>query len=271
MELIIKPQKTLRIDWRELWAYRELFYFFAWRDIKARYKQTAIGIAWAILQPFIMMVVFTLFFNKVVGIQSGAIPYAIFSYTGLLFWNYFSQALNRSSESLVANQGIITKTYFPRVIAPISATIVAAIDFCFAGVIFVGLMAYFRIVPGLEGVLLFFPMLFVSFIAASGLGMFLSALNVKYRDVRQALPFFIQTLLFLTPVIYPVSMVPERFQWLLYLNPMTGVITTMRATLLHEGVIDWSLVSISIVSALALFVLGFVYFKRREREFADII
>jgi lipopolysaccharide transport system permease protein len=271
MELVIKPQKRLKVDWKELWSYRELFYFFAWRDIKARYKQTAIGIAWAILQPFIMMVVFTLFFNKVVGIQSGAIPYAIFSYTGLLFWNYFSQALNRSSESLVANQGIITKTYFPRVIAPISATIVAAIDFCFAGVIFVGLMAYFRIVPGLEGVLLFFPMLFVSFIAASGLGMFLSALNVKYRDVRQALPFFIQTLLFITPVIYPVSMVPERFQWLLYLNPMTGVITVMRSTLLHEGAVDWGLVGISVMSAGTLLIGGLIYFKRKEREFADII
>lgn len=272
MELVIRAQKNLRIDWKELWGYRELFYYFVWRDIKVRYKQTAIGVAWAIFQPFIMMVVFTLFFNKVAGIDSGsAVPYAIFSYSGLLFWNYFAQALSRSSESLVGNQGMITKIYFPRIILPFSTTIVGLVDFFFALIIFIGLLFYFDITPSLLGIVLFLPMLLLSFIAASGLGMMLAALNVKYRDVRQALPFFIQTLLFLTPVIYPVSMVPERFQWLLFLNPMTGVITTMRASILHEDTIPTGLVMISVASALLLFTIGLMYFKRRERKIADII
>ena len=271
MELIIKPQKTLRIDWKELWAYRELFYFFAWRDIKVRYKQTAIGAAWAIFQPFITMVVFTLFFNKVAGIQSGAIPYAIFSYTGLIFWNFFSTSLTAASNSLVANQAIVTKTYFPRLIAPIAATIVSLVDFFFAFLIFVGLLFYFHITPGLAGILLFLPMLLLTFVASAGIGMFLAAVNVKYRDVRFALPFFVQTLLFLTPVIYPVSLVPERFQWLLYLNPMTGVIQVVRSGTLHEGMIHWGLVSISILAALLLFMVGLIYFRRQERKFADII
>jgi lipopolysaccharide transport system permease protein len=273
MELIIKPQRTLRVDWKELWAYRELFYFFAWRDIKARYKQTAIGATWAIFQPFIMMVVFTLFFNRVAGIKSGSadVPYAIFSYTGLLFWNYFSQSLSRSSESLVSSAGMITKVYFPRIIAPVSATIVALIDFCFALIVFIGLMIWYRIIPGWEGILLFLPMLLLSAVAANGLGLLLAALNVKYRDVRQALPFFIQTMLFLTPVIYPVTMVPTRFQWILYLNPMTAVVTVMRDGLLRAGAIDWSLVGVSTLSALAMLAVGFVYFRLQERKFADII
>lgn len=270
MELIIKPQKALKIDWKELWAYRELFYFFVWRDIKVRYKQTLIGASWAILQPLASMVIFTIFFNKVIGIQT-PIPYAIFSYAGLLFWNYFSTALIRSSEGLASNQGIVTKIYFPRIIAPLSATLVGLVDFFFASLVFIGLMIYFQIVPGLSGILLFLPMLLVTFLAAAGLGLFFATVNVKYRDVRQLLPFLIQVLLFLTPVIYPVTLVPERYQWLLYLNPMTGVITAMRSSLLHEGPLRWDLIPISISVALVLFVFGFWYFKRKERGIADII
>lgn len=271
MELVIKPQKGLRIDWKELWAYRELFYFFVWRDVKVRYKQTVIGLAWAILQPFILMVVFTLFFNKVAGISSGATPYAVFSYSGLLFWNYFSQALNRCSESMPSNRAIITKTFFPLIIAALSATIVGLVDFFSATIAFVGLMIYFKIAPGLEGVLLFLPMVVVTFLAASGLGMFFAALNVKYRDVRHALPFFVHTLLFFTPVIYPLTLVPEKFQRLLFLNPMTGVITVIRSGLLEREPIEWGLVSISLASTLTLFLAGIIYFKWREREFADIL
>ncbi len=269
---IIRPSRKLTIDLAELWRYRELFYYFAWRDIKVRYKQTAIGAGWAIFQPFITMVVFTLFFNKVAGIQAnGAIPYAIFSYSGLLFWQYFSNALTRSSNSLVDNQSVITKIYFPRIIPPISSTIVALIDFFFAFLIYLGLLVYFQISPGVVGILLFIPAIIITFIAAAGLGLYLAALNVKYRDVKQALPFFIQTGLFLTPVIYPVSLVPEKYQWLLYLNPMTGVITTIRHTSLHVGDLNWGLVSISVISALLMFAFGLYYFKTKEREFADII
>lgn len=270
--VVIRPKKRLAIDWKELKEYRELFFYFAWRDVKVRYKQTAIGILWAILQPFIQMVVFTLFFNKAVGVETGsAVPYAIFSYTGLLFWNYFSQALQRSANSLVDNQSVVTKVYFPRVIPPISSTIVSLIDFGFASIIFVGLMFYFKFAPTTLGLLLIIPAIAVTFITATGPGLFLAAVNVKYRDVKQALPFIIQTGLFLTPVIYPVSTIPERFQWLLYLNPMTGVINAVRASFLGDGVINWDLTSLSVIMSILMFIGGLYYFKGREKEFADII
>lgn len=271
-EIVIRPQHKLAINLKELWDYRELFYFFAWRDIKVRYKQTAIGASWAIIQPFVTMVVFTLFFNRVAGIQSGsALPYAIFSYSGLLFWNYFSSTLNQVANSLVSNQAVITKIYFPRIIAPISATLLGLVDFFFAAIVFAGLMVYYKIVPGAAGLLLLTPMLVLSLIACLGVGSFLAALNVKFRDVRAAIPFIIQLGLFLTPVIYPVSLVPKRFQWLLSLNPMSGVINTMRASLLHQGMIDWHGLLISTISAIVMLLLGIAYFKRTEREFADII
>jgi lipopolysaccharide transport system permease protein len=271
MEVVIKPERTLKTEWRELWRYRELFYFLAWRDVKIRYKQTIIGASWAIFQPFVLMIVFTVFFNRVLNVNSGGVPYPIFVYSGLLFWNYFSQTLSRASESLVGNQAIITKVYFPRIIAPLSTPVVAFIDFLFALVVFAVLMIWYGIVPSLAGVLLFLPMVGVAFLAASGLGLFLAALNVKYRDVRQALPFFIQTLLFLTPVIYPVSVVPQRFQWLLYFNPMAGVIAVMRAGLIHDGSPRWGLVALSVGVAVALAIAGIQYFERRERAIADII
>jgi lipopolysaccharide transport system permease protein len=272
-ELIIKPTKRLAINWREMFAYRELFFYFAWRDVKVRYKQTAIGASWAILQPFIQMVVFTLFFNKVAGIGTGndAVPYAIFSFTGLLFWNFFSGALTRASNSLVDNQSVVTKVYFPRLLLPLSSTLIGLIDFAFAFIVFIGLAFYFQIPPTIEAVLLLGPALFITFITASGIGMFLAAVNVKYRDVKQAVPFFIQVGLFITPVIYPVTAVPEQYQWLLYLNPMTGVINVMRSSFLHTAPIDWPLTMLSVASAFVMFVIGLYYFKGREKEFADII
>ena len=271
--VVIRPKKRLAIDWKELKEYRELFFYFAWRDVKVRYKQTAIGILWAVLQPFIQMVVFTLFFNKAVGVQTGSanVPYAIFSFTGLLFWNYFSQALQRSANSLVDNQAVVTKVYFPRVIPPISSTIVSLIDFAFAGLIFIGLLFYFQFTPSALGIALIIPAILVTFIAATGPGLFLAAVNVKYRDVKQALPFLVQTGLFLTPVIYPVTAIPQRFQWLLYLNPMTGVSNAVRSSFLGDGVIDWPLTALSVLVAVLMFVGGLYYFKGREKEFADII
>lgn len=269
--IVIKPKDKTSINFKELWSYRELFYFFTWRDVKVRYKQTAVGAGWAILQPFITMVVFTLFFNKVVGIESGAVPYAIFSYTGLLFWNYFASALSQVSNSLVGNQQVITKVYFPRIIIPASATLLAAIDFLFASIIFAGLSVYYHITPGLVGIAMFFPMLILSFITALGVGIFFASLNVKYRDVRAVVPFIIQIGLFLTPVIYPVSLIPGKYQWLLSLNPMSSVISTMRAGLLHQGSINWTHLGVSALSAFVLLWLGISYFKRTERRFADII
>lgn len=273
IDTIIKPKKRLVIDWKELRAYRELFFYFAWRDVKVRYKQTAIGASWAIFQPFITMVVFTLFFNRVAGIETGsaAVPYAIFSFIGLLFWNYFANALNRSANSLVDNQAVVTKVYFPRLIPPISSTIVSLIDFCFALIVYIGLMIYYQIPPTVLGLLLFLPAVALTFVAATGPGLFLAALNVKYRDVKQILPFLIQTGLFLTPVIYPVTSVPQQYQWLLYINPMTGVVNAMRSSLLGLGSINWPLTGLSVLSAILLFVFGLYYFKTKEREFADII
>lgn len=270
-ELVIKPQKKLAINFKELWIYRELFYFFAWRDIKVRYKQTAIGASWAIIQPFLTMVVFTLFFNRVAGISSGNIPYPIFSYTGLLFWNYFSTSLNQVSNSLVVNGSVITKIYFPRIIAPVSATLLGLVDFFFASIIFAGLMVYYGIAPKPIGLVMLLPMLLLDLVACLGVGTFLAALNVKYRDVRAAIPFITQLGLFLTPVIYPVSLVPKRFLWLLNLNPLTGVINTMRAGLLGQGQIDWQGLLVSSASSVILLILGVIYFRRTERGFADII
>jgi lipopolysaccharide transport system permease protein len=272
-ELVIKPTKKLSINLKEMLAYHELFFYFAWRDVKVRYKQTSIGILWAVLQPFIQMVVFTLFFNKAAGIGTGnsAVPYAIFSFTGLLFWNFFSQSLTRASNSLVDNQSVVTKVYFPRLLLPLTSTLVGLIDFAFAFIVFIGLMIFFRVSPTLSAVLLLIPALLITFIAASGIGMFLAAINVKYRDVKQAVPFLIQVGLFVTPVIYPVTAIPQKFQWILYLNPMTGVINMMRSSFLNTAPINWPLTWLSIAVAIMSFVLGVIYFKSKEREFADII
>jgi lipopolysaccharide transport system permease protein len=270
VETVIRPE-TRRFDLREIWAHRELFYFFAWRDFKVRYKQTAIGAGWAIFQPLLLMVVFTLFFNKVAGISSPSGHYPIFAYSGLLFWNFFGSALQLASNSLVGNQAVVTKVYFPRLIAPLAATIVALVDFGCAALVYIALMIYYGVVPGLVGVLLVVPMLFVSWLAAAGMGAWLASVNVKYRDVRQILPFFIQALMFVTPVIYALSFVPSRFREFVYLNPMAGVITAMRAELIHQGTVEWSGVAISIAVAALLFILGVAYFEWTESRIADII
>jgi len=271
-DLVITPKRSLRPDLGELWAYRELLYFFAWRDIKVRYKQTLIGASWAVVQPLVTMVVFTIFFNRIAGIGTeDDVPYAIFSFCGLLFWNLFSQGTLRASESLIANHSVITKVYFPRVMAPVSANAAPVVDFALGSVVLVGLMIFYGIAPGWSGVLLFVPLILMTLVTSCGVGLYTSALNVKYRDVRHALPFVIQTLLFLTPVIYPVGLVPDRYQWLLYLNPLTGVISVARGTLLDQGTVEPQLVLISVGVAIALFVFGFVFFKRSEPEFADII
>lgn len=271
--VVIRPKRRLSISWKELLAYRELFFYFAWRDVKVRYKQTVIGASWVILQPIAQMVIFTVFFNKVAGISSGNqnVPYAIFSYTGLLFWNFFSQALTRISNSMVDNQGVITKIYFPRLILPFSSIIVGLIDFFFAFLVFIGLMLYFRFPPTLEATLLLLPALLLTIVASLGPGLFFASLNVKYRDVRQFVPFLISVGLFITPVIYPVSAVPERYQWLLYLNPMTAVINMMRGSFLQSAPINLPLTGLSVLVALVAFVIGIVYFKLTEQEFADII
>ena len=268
---IIRPKKVFSLeDLREVWRYKELLYFFTWRDFKVRYKQTAIGIAWAVFQPFMTMVVFSLFFGLLLKVPSDGIPYPIFVYTGLLFWQFFSGALSETSNVLVANQSIITKVYFPRLILPISSVATKFVDFAIAAVILVGMMFYYGYTPHLSGLLVIPLLLLITFMAAVGGGLFLASVNVKYRDVRYVLPFFIQILLFLTPVIYPAS-IAGKYSWILAFNPMMGVIQGARAALLGTTPVNWTLIFFSFTAGLVALIVGVIYFKKVERYFADII
>lgn len=267
----IKPRKIFHLsDLKELWQYRELLYFFTWRDLKVRYKQTAIGAGWAVFQPFITMVVFTIFFGGLAKVPSDGVPYPIFVYVGLVFWQFFSSALSDTSSVLVTNQAIITKVYFPRLILPISSVITKLVDFVIAAVILAGMMIYYGYTPGATGILIIPLLLLISFMAAIGGGLLLAAINVKYRDVRYALPFFIQLLLFVTPVIYPASLA-GKYSKILALNPMTGVIQNARAALLGTAPVNWTLVIISFVACVVLLLVGIYVFKKVERYFADIV
>lgn len=268
---IIKPKKTFSLsDIKEIWQYRELLYFFTWRDFKVRYKQTAIGALWALFQPFITMVVFSLFFGKLAKMPSDGIPYPIFVYTGLLFWQFFSQALAETSTSLISNASIITKVYFPRLILPISGVMTKFVDFFIASLILVGMMIYYNYTPSIAGLLIIPLLLLITFMAATGGGLLLASINVKYRDVRYVLPFFIQMLLFVTPVIYPTS-IAGKYSWILAINPMTGVIKAARASLLGNAPINWELLLISFIAVSVLLIAGIIFFKKTERYFADIV
>ena len=270
-QTIIRPKKSFHFsDLKDIWQYRELLYFFSWRDLKVRYKQTAIGAGWAIFQPFVTMVVFSIFFGGLAKIPSDNVPYPIFVYVGLIFWQFFSSALSDTSSSLITNQAIITKVYFPRLILPISSVITKFVDFIIASVILIGLMFYYGYTPNLSGVLILPVLLIITFMAAIGGGLVLAAINVKYRDVRYALPFFIQILLFLTPVIYPAS-IAGKYSYLLALNPMTGVIQNARAALLGTAPINWTLIGISFISCFILLFIGIIVFKKIERYFADVV
>ncbi len=269
--ITIQPKKIFHLsDLKELWQYRELLYFFAWRDLKVRYKQTAIGAGWAIFQPLITMIVFSIFFGGLAKMPSDNVPYPIFVYVGLLFWQFFSSALSDTSNSLISNQSIITKVYFPRLILPVSSVITKFVDFLIAAVILIGLMFYYGYTPNLLGLMILPLLLIITFMAAVGGGLFLAAINVKYRDVRYALPFFIQLLLFVTPVIYPAS-IAGKYSILLAMNPMMGVIQNARAALLGTAPMNWLLLCISFFACLVLLLIGIVTFKKIERYFADIV
>jgi len=268
---VIRPRKTFSLkDIKELWQYKELLYFFTWRDLKVRYKQTFIGVAWAIFQPLITMIVFSIFFGGLAKIPSDGVPYPIFVYVGLLFWQFFSSALSDTSMTLISNQSIITKVYFPRLILPVSSVITKLVDFAIATLILVGLMFYYGYVPHISGLLILPLLLLITFMTSIGLGLFLASINVKYRDVRYVLPFFIQILLFLTPVIYPAS-IAGKYSYLLAINPMMGVIQSARAAILGTAPINWLLINISLWGTLVLMIFGTYVFKKTERYFADII
>jgi lipopolysaccharide transport system permease protein len=253
----------------ELWAYRELLYFLAWRDVKVRYKQTALGVAWALIQPVLTMVIFSIFFGRLAGVPSEGMPYPIFVYAGLLPWTFFSNAITSSGDSLVGDASLVTKVYFPRVVIPAAAVVAGLVDFALASVFFIAMMLYYGVHPGF-GILMLPALVLVIVVLALAVGTWLAALNVQYRDVRYAAPFFIQLWLFVTPVIYPVNLVPDRWRWLFYLNPLTGLVKTFRAALLGLPV-QWFPLVVATVLTLMLLVYTAHSFRRAEARFADVI
>jgi len=269
--LVIEPGSSrIGKQLRDLWAYRELLYFLAWRDFKVRYKQTVIGAGWAIIQPFFTMVVFSIFFGYLGKIPSDGIPYPVFAYCALLPWSLFAHALGESSNSLVNNQGLITKVYFPRLIIPIAPLFVGLVDFGIAFVVLLGMMLYYGIVPGVAALTL--PLFLVlAVLTALAVGMWLSALNVQYRDVRYTIPFLTQLWLFATPVAYPSSLLPEPWRSLYGLNPMAGVVEGFRWALLGKTHAPGPLIAVSVIAVLLLLVGGLRYFTRMEQTFADVV
>ncbi|MHA1940167.1 MAG: ABC transporter permease [Candidatus Hodarchaeales archaeon] len=268
---IIGPKHGfIPFDLKEFWNFRELFYFLTKRDIKVRYKQTVLGGLWAIIQPLFAMIVFTIFFGRLAKLPSDGIPYPIFVYAGLLPWTYFANALTASGNSLVGSANLITKVYFPRLIIPASASFAGLLDFFVAMLVLGGLMIYYQFLPGL-GILLFPFLLGLTFLCALGVGLWLSALNVEYRDIRYVVPFLIQLWMFVSPVIYPVSMVEEKYRWLLALNPMGGIINAFRTSLLGHNSVDWTLLGISGVIIILIFLSGMYYFTKMEKTFADVV
>lgn len=267
---ISPPSTWTSIGFGELWEYRELLYFLTWRDVKVRYKQTALGAAWAIIQPFFMMVVFSLFFGRLAKVPSDGIPYPVFTFCGLLPWQLFAHALSESSNSLVGNQNLITKVYFPRLVVPIAAVLGGLVDFAIAFVILLLMMSYYGIVPGWQIVTL--PgFVLLAVMTALGVGLWLSALNVKYRDVRHTMNFLIQFWLFATPVAYPSSLIPEKWRALYGLNPMAGVVEGFRWALLHKSEPPGLMLWVSVVVVILILIGGLYYFRRMEQEFADIV
>ncbi|HAC63951.1 MAG TPA: phosphate ABC transporter permease [Cyanothece sp. UBA12306] len=270
-ELIIEAGRTEKKYWQDIWRYRELFYFLAWRDILVRYKQTAIGIAWALIRPFLTMIVFTIVFGKLANLPSEGAPYPILVFAAMLPWQFFANALSECSNSLIDNANLIAKVYFPRLVVPISAVIVSFVDFLISGMILLALMAWYNFVPSWR--ILTLPIfVMIAFAAAMGGGLWLSALNVQFRDFRYIVPFIVQFGLYISPVGFSSSIVPQQWRWLYSLNPMVGVIDGFRWAIIGgESRIYWLgfLLSLSLVGV--LLISGIWYFRRMERTFADII
>jgi len=269
--VVIKPSSGWSaVDIGELWRYRELLYFLVWRDIKVRYKQTVIGVGWAIIQPFLLMVVFTLFFSRVAGISSGDVPYPIFTYTALIPWQLFALGLTQASTSLVVNERLITRVYFPRVLIPTGAVLAGLLDFSVAFLLLIGMMFYYGIVPTLATFTL--PLfLLLAVLTTLGLSYWLSALDAQYRDVRYTITFLVQLWIFVTPVFYPSSLIPENLRIFYSLNPMVGVVDGFRWALLGEAASPDPTIGLSIAMAIILFVTGLLYFRRMEKTIADVV
>ncbi|MBE9033818.1 ABC transporter permease [aff. Roholtiella sp. LEGE 12411] len=270
-ELVIEAGRTERQYWKDLWRYRELLYFLSWRDILVRYKQTAIGISWALIRPFLTMLVLTLVFGKLAKLSSGGAPYPILVFAGLLPWQFFSNALSECSNSLIINTNLISKVYFPRLIVPVSAVVVSFVDFMISGMILLGLMAWYNFVPSWR--ILTLPLFIsIAFAASIGIGLWLAALNVEYRDFRYIVPFLVQFGIYISPVGFSSSIVPEQWRLLYSVNPMVCVIDGFRWAILGgESTLYWPGFTLSVVLVALSFVSGIWYFRKMEKTFADVI
>ena len=258
------------IDWRELWRYRDLFYFLVWRNVKVRYAQSVLGLGWAVIRPVFSMIVFSIVFGRLAKVASDGVPYAIFSYAALVPWTYFSSALTGASGSLVGASGMISKVYFPRLIIPLTTVLSNLVDFAIALLILFGLMVWFGMQPTIWALLL--PLLvLLMMLTATGLGMWLTALAIQYRDVNYGLSFAVQLLMYAAPVVYPASSIPQQYRWLYGLNPMAGVIEGFRSALLGTNPMPWDLLLPGTITAIIVFIGGALYFRRMERIFADVV
>ncbi|MCC7232943.1 MAG: ABC transporter permease [Bacteroidia bacterium] len=270
-DTILEPGKSTRTYWRDLWKFRGLFYFLSWRDILVRYKQTIIGIAWSVIRPLLTLIVFTLIFGNLAGLPSNGVPYALLVTAGLLPWQFFSNAFTEAGNSLIANSSMLGKVYFPRLIIPASSVIVSLVDFAISLVILAGLMLWFRFIPGIQ--IFFLPLFFLMAVLLTlGAGFLVSSLNVKYRDFRYIIPFIVQFGLYISPVGFSSSVVPEKYRMLYAMNPMVGVIDGFRWCITGGKPPDFGgSFMVSLVITLLLFLAGLFFFRRMEREFADVI
>ena len=267
--VIERAKSWVGVNLRDLWSYRELLYFLIWRDVKVRYKQTFLGASWAVIQPLVTMIVFTYFFGKLARVPTDGVPYPIFFYTGLLVWTYFSNALINGANSLVGNSNLITKVYFPRLIIPSAAVLSGLLDFAIASVLLVGLLIYYGFPVRIEYLMLL-PLVAIVTALALGFGISLAALNVRYRDVRYALSFLVQIWMFVSPIIYPSSVVPEEWRWVMVLNPMTGIVEGFRASLFGKP-IQWMALGYSTAITVVILLYSAFAFRRTERHFAEMI
>ncbi len=269
--LVIEPRTGyVQVGWREIWAARELFYFLAWRDLKTRYAQTAVGAGWALMQPLLSTLIFTLVFSYLAKVPSDGLPYPLFAFAAILPWSLFARSLERSTLSVVTEGGLIKKVYFPRLIIPISATFINLVDFAIGFLILIGMMVWYHVVP--YWTVVFLPLfVVVALLTALSVSLWLSALNVKYRDVASIVPLMTQLWMFASPVLYPASLVPESIRWFYGLNPMAGVIEGFRWTLLGKAPPDWTMVGVSLGVVTTLLLGGVMFFRRVERTFADVI
>ena len=269
--IVIEPAaKWPSINGRELWANRELLLFLVWRDIKVQYAQTVLGVAWAVVQPVMTMLIFTLVFGRLAKIPSDGVPYSVFTLAALIPWMYFSNAFSAASASLVNSSNLITKVYFPRLIIPIVSILSGLVNFAVSCVVLAIMMIWYRVTPSWVAVPMIPALLLLMILTATGVGCWLAAVYIQYRDVRQIVPFIVQIWMYVSPVVYPLSLVPERYRTLYALNPMAGIIQTFRVVLLRTGEIPWGTLGISTIVGLALFLSGTLYYRKTEHLFADV-